>query len=123
MSFFRKLWRGEYTLPVAFWGFFCGGLIAWILVFFLVFAAGRFVFYLTLGADPTSLALIVCSVVFHAYLIMASVGVWRSAEPYWTSASGRFWAGAARVVVAMWMANVVVWSVNIVRGLIASIAS
>jgi hypothetical protein len=125
---FGKLWEGGYSLPVAFCGFFCGGVVAWVVLFFMVFAASRFYFYSSAAysdvvVDPTPLALIICSVPFHAYLVVASVGVWRSAEPYWESQSGRVWAGAARVVVTMWLANVAVWSVNATQGLIALIAS
>ena len=104
----RKLWQGEYALPVAFWGFYCGGMLACVLVSLLMFMAGRFLSYATLVIDPSAIALAVCYWLSCAYLVVASVAVWRSAEPYWTSPIGmkRFWAGAARVVVVIWIANV-----------------
>jgi hypothetical protein len=116
MSFFGKLWRGEYTLPVAFWGFYCGGLLACILVSLIIFAASRFVFYVSLAFDPTPIAVAISALLPTAYALFASVGVWRSAEPYWTSPVGmsRFWAGAARVVI-------IISIVNIARGLLDSI--
>ena len=108
MTFFGKLWRGEYTLPVAFWGFYCGGLIVCFSVSLLAYVTSTFVFYATLAFNPTPTAQVVCYVLSVAYLIVASVGVWRSAEPYWVSPEGmrRYWAGAARVVVIIWIANV-----------------
>ena len=109
MRVVRKLWRGEYALPVAFWGFYCGGLLIWILVSLLMFMASRFAIYAnTPGADPSPIASVVLAWLFRAYLVVTSVAVWRSAEPYWTSSIGmrRFWAGAARVVVVIWIANV-----------------
>jgi hypothetical protein len=108
MRVVRKLWRGEYTLPVAFWGFYCGGLLTGVLVSLLMFIADRLVFYADLVVDPIPIASIVWDVLFWAYLVVASVAVWRSADPYWVSPIGmrRFWAGAARVFVVVWIANV-----------------
>ena len=88
MTFFGKLWRGEYTLPVAFWGFYCGGLLACVAVSLVIFAASRFIFYASLAFDPTPIAVAICYLLPTAYSLLASVGVWRSAEPYWTSRSG-----------------------------------
>jgi len=113
MSFFGKLWRGGYSLPVAFWAFYCGGLLACIMVSLIILTASRFVFYLSLAVDPTPIAVAICALLPTAYVLFASVGVWRSAEPYWTSPVGtrRFWAGAARVVT-------IIFVVNIARGLL-----
>jgi uncharacterized PurR-regulated membrane protein YhhQ (DUF165 family) len=53
--------------------------------------------------------LIVCIVLVWGYQLTASVGVWRSAAPYWTSPiwMERIWAAAARIVVAGLMARIV----------------
>jgi hypothetical protein len=108
MRVVRKLWRGEYTLPVAFWGFYCGGLLTGFLVALLMFSAGRILFYGGLAVDPIRIASVVWDALFWCYLVVASVAVWRSAEPYWTSPirMRRFWAGAARVFVVIWIGNV-----------------
>jgi hypothetical protein len=74
----------------------------------LVFLAGRFAFHAGLAVDPSSIALVAWDVLSCAYLVVASVAVWQSAGPYWTSPIGMrpFWAGAARVVVVIGLANV-----------------
>ena len=116
MTFLGKLWQGGYSLPVAFWGFYCGGWLVWIVVFLLIFAASRFALYASLAFDPSPIAWIVYYVLHLAYLVVSSVGVWRSAEPYWMSPEGmrRYWAGAARVVVIIWIAAVARGLLNLV---------
>jgi hypothetical protein len=108
MTYLGKLWRGEYSLPVAFWRFYCGGQLACALLYVFAFVAGRLLFHHTLIIDPIRIISIVCYVLFSIYVVVASVGVWRSADPYWKSSDGmrRFWAGAARVIIIIWIANV-----------------
>ena len=79
-----------------------------LVLYVVVFVAGRLAYHRDLVADPSQIISIVGYVVVSTYAIVASVGVWRSAEPYWTSPikMKRFWAGAARVVVIIWIANV-----------------
>ena len=72
-SVLTKLWRGQYSLPMAFLGFFIFGSWAATLVAFLVvvvFAQLPAVFML--GVSLSALIL-------TAYWLLASVGVWRSA--------------------------------------------
>jgi hypothetical protein len=57
MRVVRKLWRGGYALPVAVWGFYCGGLVICILISLLIFVAGRSVFYAGLTVDPSPVVL------------------------------------------------------------------
>src|SRR5262249_26793656 len=88
-----------------FWGFYCGGWLVWVIVFLLMFAASRFALYSGLAFDSSPIAWIVY-VLRLAYLIVSSVGVWRSAESYWTApdGNGRLLGGAARTIVVIWIA-------------------
>ncbi len=74
MAVLRKLWWGKYSLPVAFWGFYCGGWLVWVAVFLLIFAASRFAMYASLAVDLSPIAWIVY-VLRLAYLVVSSVGV------------------------------------------------
>ena len=104
----RKLWRGEYPLRKAFWGFYVGvGLLS-------LFATGLLVFLSRLiNARPVAFA--VGLVALWTYATIASVGVWRSAgadvtSPFWVV---RMWAIAARVVVLLLAARIC-W--NLING-------
>src|SRR5438445_5298384 len=99
-----KLWRGEYSLPLAFLGFFVFGM--WAALF--VAAVVLFVFYqlqlYTFGAAVAFLFI-------ASYWLITSVGVWRSARPS-TASDG--WANrieglAARGVILL-LAAYVLWS-------------
>lgn len=69
-SIHLTLWRGRYPLGRSFWGFYILGIcIAWILGIF-----GGFLFILY----PPSL--LIYRLLFVGYLIIAAVGVWRSAN-------------------------------------------
>ncbi len=105
MAVIRKLWNGEYSLPVAFWAFYVGGaLLSLIVVAPVLLASYQF--------DVSVLSVVV--VLRLALLIVTSVGVWRSAQrniasPIWIS---RIWGIAARAWVAFWAVGFV-W-INIV---------
>ncbi len=65
-----KLWRGQYALGRSFWGFFILG----VCIFWAVGIFGGFLFILY----PQTL--LVYRFVFLGYLVVASFGVWRSAN-------------------------------------------
>jgi hypothetical protein len=100
MNFFRKLWSGTYSLPVAFWGFYCVGLFASFIVSGLILFMGRLVHARPI-AFIIGLALTVC------YWLVATVGVWRSASPYWASPiwMDRIRAATARFSTVAWFAG------------------
>jgi hypothetical protein len=102
MTVLRKLWWGEYSLPVAFWLFYCLGVFVFLIV-------GAIILFKSRTIDARPIALIVCIALIWGYQLTASVGVWRSAAPYWTSPilMQRAWAMAARIVVAGLMARIV----------------
>jgi hypothetical protein len=96
----RKLWNGEYSLPVTFWGFYVGVSILSLLAAIPILLASY-----RLNVSVYS-AIAAIRLVF---LILVTVGVWRSAghsiaSPIWMS---RFWGVAARVVVTLWLCRVV----------------
>jgi hypothetical protein len=68
-----SLWRGHYSLPMAFLGFYIFGSCV---VFFIAFLAMVLAFHLRL---PVAQAWTLCLVVLGGYWAIASVGVWRSA--------------------------------------------
>jgi hypothetical protein len=102
MTVLHKLWSGKYSLPVAFWLFYCVGIFGCFLL------AGT-ILYLSRTINARPVAFIFCFALICGYWLAASVGVWRSAAPYWASpiVMQRIWAAAARIVVAAWAAKVV----------------
>jgi hypothetical protein len=102
MAVLRKLWWGEYSLPVAFWLFYCIGTVATIFL-------GGVILFLSRTINARPIAFIVCFALSYGYWLMASMGVWRSASPYWKSPiwMQRIWAAAARIVVAIGVARFV----------------
>ncbi len=104
MAVLNKLWRGAYSLPLAFLGFFVFGM--WAALF--VAAIVLFVFYqLQLHTIGSSVAFLLIA----SYWLIASVGVWRSARPSIASDSwvNRIEGFAARGVVLL-LAAYVLWS-------------
>ncbi len=88
----RALWRGDLPLGLAFWHYAIGyGAIASILATAAAIAAA-------LAGLPDWLA-IVLHFLPLPYLIVATVGVWRSAETYSGNAA---WATAAKVAAIVW---------------------
>jgi hypothetical protein len=102
MTVIRKLWSGKFSLPIAFWLFYFLGTFGCFLI------AGTILFFSrSINARP--LAFLFVFALICGYLLVASVGVWRSAAPYWTSPiwMRRMWAAAARIIVAAWIAKLV----------------
>jgi hypothetical protein len=101
MDVLRRLWQGKFSLPMTFWGFYCAGLIACFVLSGMILFLGR-VFGTRSIAFALGLALT------YGYLVVATVGVWRSAGPSWASPIwlSRIWAAAARLWVIGWIANV-----------------
>lgn len=78
MNVFKKLWVGFYSLPIAFWGFYvCGYFIGRYLVFLL----SVWLLKSVPGLRP-SVVVILAQTLDVAYLVVASVGVWRSASNF-----------------------------------------
>jgi hypothetical protein len=98
MGILRKLWWGQYSLGVAFWGFYVGGLILSVAIFYIVIQH---------GLGPTASAGVI--VVSLAYRFIASVGVWNSAAPRLKSAiwMDRMPGYLARFVVFIYAAKII----------------
>lgn len=93
MKHLRHLWRGDLPLQNAFWNWaVLGGLI--------VNLASSAAFLLLMTADQLIAALIVGYGFSLPYNILASVGVWRSADRY---DGERRWADLAKLVTAAGM--------------------
>jgi hypothetical protein len=101
MSVFRKLWRGEYSLPLAFWGFYCVGWFPAYLVAGFILAASHLILHLR------PLGLIAGIALLSAYWLVVTVGVWQSAGPYWASPiwMSKIWGAGARIVVLLMAAK------------------
>jgi len=96
MNWLRKLWWGAYPLHVAFWIFYVCGFVVTILV------GGLLLFFLTpYGLRP--IGFVVAAVLYWAYVVATTVGVWQSAGPRMKSPiwMDRVWAIGARAVVAL----------------------
>jgi|SRR5215471_2097526 len=109
MSILRRLWQGKYALPVTFWGFYCaGGIACGILAGIIIFLGWQTVFQ-GWRFDARPIARATALALLYGYLLIASVGVWRSAGPSFASPIwlSRIWAAAARFVVAAWIAMIV----------------
>jgi hypothetical protein len=105
MSVLRRLWQGKYSLPVTFWGFYCaGGIVCLLLAGIIIFLGWQTVFP---GArfDARPMARAAALALLYGYLLIATVGVWRSAGPSFASPIwlSRIWAAAARFIVAVWI--------------------
>src|SRR5260370_42696359 len=91
MDVIGRLWRGEFTLPKTFWGFYVGGIfLAFIVGTGITVAANRMHFF--------AQGFIVAIVLLYSYGFIATVGVWQSARaeiksPAWMN---REWGWAAR---------------------------
>jgi hypothetical protein len=70
MRILKKLWYGQYPLWTTFWSFYVGG-------YLLISFAGITIFNLSGGAAPVRTVGIFIQT---AYLFVASVGVWVSAD-------------------------------------------
>ena len=105
--FVGKLWRGEYRLLFAFWGFYVGG--------YLVTAVGLLPLIAPhIHAQPWRLIVVLLIVV--PYNIVSGVGVWRSADAYPLT---RWWPRMAQAVVILW-GLWIAWSMG--RGILRAIA-
>lgn len=107
MTVLRKLWWGKYSLPVAFWVFYCLGGFACVFL-------SAMVLFLSTPINARPIAFILSFGLITGYGLLTSVAVWRSAAPYWTSPilMQRIWAAAARIIVAIWIARLVLGWIN-----------
>ena len=92
MGVIKRLWRGEYSLGVAFWGFYFAGFVVLVFMMEIIFPAS---YRFDIDTPPGVL------VVRAAYFVLSSVGVWRSARKNIASAIwlDRLWGYSARVLV------------------------
>ena len=107
MTILRKLWLGQYSLPITFWVFYALGFFAALCLFAIILAGS---YYFRLGA----IGFIIGFVVLNSYWFIAAVGVWRSAAVGMASSNWmvRAWAIAARVVVFLAFARALLWLVD-----------
>jgi len=83
---FRRLWRGEVSLPVAYWGWGVLGNFFW---------SGAFVMFTMNGPNRFAVFLVLLSL---AYSVFICVAIWRSADRYM---GRRIWATLARLFASM----------------------
>ena len=107
MNAFNRLWRGQYSLPKTFFGFYVFGINLWI-VFVAVGLKILELLHLDAAFDIFSF------VSFGSYFLIATVGVWRSAALPIQRGS-IFWPMLARALVCfmavLWYSGVVLWGV------------
>ena len=102
MGVIKRLWRGEYSLGVAFWGFYFAGFVVLVFMMEIIFPAS---YRFDIDTPPGVL------VVRAAYFVLSSVGVWRSARKNIASAIwlDRLWGYSARGFVCL-VAATVLWN-------------
>jgi hypothetical protein len=93
MRVLKRLWYGQYSLAVTFWGFYVAGYV-------LVVMACLVIFYLSGGPQPVRMFDFFAQTL---YLFVASVGVWISAD----RAQSRVGAWAARAWVLVFGLTVI----------------
>ena len=93
MSALRRLWQGDLPLGQAFWNWAVAGGIA-------INGLTSILFLALIMADHLVAALVAGYALSVPYNIVATVGVWRSAERY---KGGRRWANLARFVTVVGM--------------------
>lgn len=99
-----RLWRGRYSLPVAYWGWGMGGALAWAVVWNAVERVTALDDSAGLGIDFVLFVLLIATLQL-AYVVAVLTGIWRSADRY----RGRpVWAVLAKVAVAAAAARSVV---------------
>lgn len=84
MSFIGKLWRGEYSLVKSFW-LFCilGGLFCEFLSGFFGGFLSRFLgVQVARRSGSVAIFLMLVFLLYIAYLVISSVGTWRSSNNY-----------------------------------------
>lgn len=95
---FAKLWRGEYSLPKAFWAFFIFGTVVAPVIAMIVAIPFQLAGMPQAAPPLFFIAMIV-------YPVFAAVGVWRSANarPFqrWPVA-----AAAAKIGVSIWLLGI-----------------
>jgi hypothetical protein len=108
-AIFWKLWRGQYPLWVSFWGFYVVG-------YFVLSALSIHIspLFHTYPWRPISVVVLIVP-----YNVVSTVGLWRSAFAYVTSARGRLWPLAATVTVALWDLHIIL---SLERGFMRIIA-
>ena len=88
----RSFLRGDYSLAASFWLFYVLGFLIASIVLVLVGSA-----LYRLHLEPFGRVLLVS---IPLYPLFAAVGVWRSATAYPFTGAARFWAWAAKGIVA-----------------------
>ena len=99
-SYLVRHWRGDLSLPLSYW---INGWLATIAVAIVGVLASEFQ-----PVDGTTVAAIALSLTWLSIAgatLWQVVGTWRSAGKHTSRGGSRFWAGAARVMVAITVVN------------------
>ena len=92
MSVIGKLWRGQYSLPIAFWVFYVVGYFGSVVLTWVVSPL--------FGTQPWRMLSVLAIVL--PYNIVSAVGVLRNSESGW-------WPTLAKIAVCLWEARIA-WS-------------
>ena len=96
MDLIKKLWNGDFSLPITFWLFHVLG--NGILNLIDTSLASSGLYDRLLGQDQYFL--IMTFVIFGlCYFILTCTGVWRSSVKYGQSGGSKLWSGAAQIAV------------------------
>jgi hypothetical protein len=90
IDYTKRLWRGDESLYLTYWGFGCIGGIA----------INKLFDYLVMQRVDAGW-LILLAILFIAYWIFTSVAIWRSADNYKASTGSSVYANLAKVSVVL----------------------
>ena len=99
VTFLRRLWHGQYSLRQSFWGFYVIG--GFLIVGVAGGVSGVFIFF---NAQP--MGAVAAAVIIVGYVLVATVGTWRSASNYPLT---RWWPTLAKFVILIWTTYLIAW--------------
>lgn len=74
-TWLRRLWWGQYSLPIAFWAFGLGGMIAAGIIMLIVYLPFILV-------DLKGPGVVLALLFYWGYAAIVFMGIWRSADAY-----------------------------------------
>ena len=100
MSFLGKLWRGEYPLVKSFWLFFIVGDLFYHFLFGLFggFFSGFLGVHAARRSGSVAIFLMLVYFAYVVYLVISSVGTWRSSDNY---SGSKVWGILAKIYIVL----------------------
>lgn len=98
MSFIKKHWNGQFSLPFSYWVI---GSVLSVAFFIVVTLAAGWIESLTTTLTFTAWLVVALLLLSCAYPIWAYVGIWKSASRYLESGKSKIWGNGAKLAVIL----------------------